>query len=146
MDALDLIVLALRIALVALLYLFLLVVLRLAMAGLAPPRSRSETAADALHLVVLEPGDSALHAGQVVRLADGATLGRAQRANLVVADPTVSAEHARVDRVDRNGWSVTDLGSTNGTHVNDRRVQATAPLADGDVLALGTVRLRVRAR
>jgi pSer/pThr/pTyr-binding forkhead associated (FHA) protein len=43
-------------------------------------------------------------------------------------------------------WLVTDLGSTNGTRVNDVDVNASAPLADGDVLTLGGVRLQVRAR
>jgi hypothetical protein len=145
-DALDVAILLLRIALVALLYLFLFAVLRLSIGGLRRTPRRSSGARDAgLRLVVLEPGTAPLAAGQVINLADGGTLGRADRADLVLADAAVSAEHARVDRLEK-GWVVSDLGSTNGTRVNDRPVKARAKLSDGDVLSVGTVRLQVRTR
>ena len=143
MDLLDLLILALRIALVALLYLFLLVVMRTATRGLRErPAAASEAAA--LRLVVLEPGASTLRTGQAIDLHDGALLGR-QRADLTIADPGVSAEHARITRVGR-AWVVSDLGSTNGTRVNDAPVDGDMPLAHGDVLSLGNVRLQVLAR
>ncbi|MBV9169955.1 MAG: FHA domain-containing protein [Chloroflexi bacterium] len=148
MDALDVAILALRLALVLLLYLFLAVVVRLAARGLnasAPasaPVAAQRTAE--LQLLVEDPASSALPAGGVIGVPDGATLGRAERAGLVLADPTVSAEHARIRRQGRR-WTVADLGSTNGTLINDRRVDREAPLADGDILALGNVRLRVVA-
>lgn len=147
-DAIDLVILLLRIALVALLYLFLLLVLRSAVGGLRRVPSASAPGVvqrEALELLVLEPGRSNLSAGQRMRLGDGATLGRAEHADLVLADPAVSAEHARLDRVGR-AWVVTDLGSTNGTRLNQTHVRGAAPLADGDVLALGAVRLKVVAR
>jgi pSer/pThr/pTyr-binding forkhead associated (FHA) protein len=64
---------------------------------------------------------------------------------VVIADSAVSAEHARVFRVGR-AWVVSDLGSTNGTQVNQTRVQGEMPLAPDDVLELGSVRLKVIAR
>jgi pSer/pThr/pTyr-binding forkhead associated (FHA) protein len=57
----------------------------------------------------------------------------------------VSAEHARVFRVGR-AWVVTDLGSTNGTRVNETAVNGEMPLAATDVLTLGSVRLQVVTR
>jgi pSer/pThr/pTyr-binding forkhead associated (FHA) protein len=63
----------------------------------------------------------------------------------VLADPSVSAEHARLTRVG-HAWVVTDLGSTNGTRVNEAQVSGKASLASGDVLAIGHVRLQVVAR
>ena len=81
-------------------------------------------------------------AGQVIEVRDGATLGRAERAELVVADSAVSAEHARVSRIGRD-WVVLDLDSTNGTLLNDARVAGQTRLNHGDVLALGGVRLKV---
>jgi pSer/pThr/pTyr-binding forkhead associated (FHA) protein len=144
-DVIDLAILALRLVIVALLYAFLVIVLRSAARGLqfATQSSRSERAP--LRLVVLEPGASSLQAGQVVDVEDGTTLGRAQRADLVVEDPSVSGEHARLSRVGR-AWVVADLGSTNGTHVNQSRVSGKTSLAEGDVLAIGMVRLQVVAR
>ena len=139
MDALDILILALRLLLVALLYIFLFVVLRMAYAG------TRATASQRLSLRVVEAGASNLQAGEILNLATGTTLGRGGRADLVLGDTAVSAEHARVDRAGR-GWTVTDLGSTNGTRVNDTVVKGRASLSAGDVLALGTVRLEVVAR
>jgi len=67
LDLLDLAILALRLALVAVLYGFLVVVLRAAGRGLRTARP----AYNAMHLIVLEPGSSALIAGQVITAADG---------------------------------------------------------------------------
>ena len=146
MDWLDLLILALRIVLVALLYLFLLLVMRAARRGLLAPVSNTNTSRSEprhrLRLVVIEAGTSDLTPGQLIEVHDGGTLGRAQRADLVLGDVTVSAEQARVNRVGR-AWVVKDLGSTNGTLVNTTRVSGSVPLAEGDVLGLGGVRLRV---
>ncbi len=154
MDLLDILILALRLALVALLYVFLAMVMRGAVRGLrtAAPRMATPAAQPArpaheaeLRLIVLEAGSSALQAGQVVELPDGATLGRSARGALVIADSSVSAEHARVFRVGR-AWVVTDLGSTNGTQVNETPVNGEMPLAPNDVLTMGSVRLQVVTR
>ena len=140
MDALDVAILALRLALVLVLYLFLVVVVRLAARGLQAESERP--AARQLRLRVLDPGDSGLPRGRVISVPDGATLGRAERAVIVVADPAVSAEHVRLVRSGTR-WIVADLGSTNGTLVNDTPMRDQAALAPGDVLGLGNVRLQV---
>jgi hypothetical protein len=143
LDLLDLAILALRLALVGVLYAFLVVVLRAAGRGLQAARpAPSGRPTVELRLIVLEPGGSGLIAGQVLAASDGATLGRAERAELVVADSAVSAEHARLSRIGHE-WVVRDLGSTNGTLVNDARVNAQTRLHHGDVLALGSVRFTV---
>jgi hypothetical protein len=140
-DLLDLAILALRILLVALLYLFLGLVLRFASRSLrAEPAPRP-----GLRLEVVDAGGAPLAPGDVIDVADGAVLGRTDRADLVVSDATVSVEHARVRRVGRV-WVITDLGSTNGTHLNDSPVSGDTPLAAGDVVRLGNVRLKVLAR
>src|SRR5262245_21603874 len=98
--------------------------------------------AQRLSLRVVEPGASNLTPGAVLQLGDGTTLGRGEQADVVLADPAVSSEHARVDHVGR-GWVVIDLGSTNGTRVNEAIIRGRTRLAAGDVLSLGTVRLEV---
>src|SRR5438105_247149 len=105
--------------------------MRMATRGLEPSSSlRSVTPGTpgALRLVVVEPGASELSTGQTIQVRDGATLGRAARAMVVIADPTVSSEHARINRVGR-AWVVADLGSTNGTRVNQADVKGATPLA-----------------
>jgi pSer/pThr/pTyr-binding forkhead associated (FHA) protein len=73
------------------------------------------------------------------------TVGRAPRADFIVDAALVSRLHCRVvaagERID-----VEDLSSTNGTFINDRRVN-TGQLASGDRLRIGRVELTVeRAR
>lgn len=144
MDLLDVAILALRLALVGVLYAFLFLVMRSAARGLqtAPAAAVVAIRPSRLQLQVLETGVSTLRAGQIIEVAGGATLGRAEHVQVVIADSTVSAEHARILPLGR-AWMVTDLGSTNGTRVNDVPVQAETQLASGDVLALGNVRLKV---
>lgn len=69
-------------------------------------------------------------------------LGREPGCEVRLDTDGVSRRHARVEAVN-DGWRVTDLGSTNGTFVNGRRVSAE-PLADGDELRCGPVRLMFR--
>ena len=64
-----------------------------------------------------------------------AVIGRSRDCDVVVADPNVSRRHAELHR-DEHGWSVVDLGSTNGIKVNGRRVDQ-ALLRDGDRITLG---------
>ncbi len=139
---LDIAILALRLLIVALLYAFLFIVIRTSLRGLAAPPAKVDRAL--LTLVVLDPGSSELASGVAFRVADGATLGRSHGADLVLSDTAVSAEHARLEHTGR-GWIVSDLGSTNGTKVNETTIHGRARLAEGDVLTVGTVQLQVRA-
>lgn len=76
------------------------------------------------------------------------TIGRAtSKANWEVGlqDPSVSRPHARLQLTD-NTWLVHDLGSANGTLVNNTLVtEKGRPLRDGDILTLGATILLFRA-
>ena len=72
------------------------------------------------------------------------TLGRDLSNRWVLADPNVSGHHAVIERSDDGVW-VRDLGSTNGTFVNDAPLDGRRRLAHGDRLRLGPEAvLRVR--
>ncbi len=66
------------------------------------------------------------------------TIGRALENDIVVTSKRVSREHAHVRR---EGWRaiLEDLGSTNGTLLNDERVHAPTELHDGDRIQVGDV-------
>jgi predicted component of type VI protein secretion system len=70
----------------------------------------------------------------------GATIGRSRECDIVLSDSNVSRRHAEL-RPLGDGWSVTDLGSTNGVRVNGRDVRPNEPqpLQPGDRLDVGTV-------
>lgn len=76
------------------------------------------------------------HAGSVVKLTERETiLGRAPENTLRVEGEGVSWKHARVFTIGEH-WFVEDLKSTNGTGLNDRRIQMER-LNDGDRIHLG---------
>lgn len=70
------------------------------------------------------------------------TLGRAVRADFIVEAPLVSRFHCRFTTSEAGQLEVADLESTNGTFVNDRKVQQ-AVLASGDRLRVGRLELSV---
>jgi Protein of unknown function (DUF3662)/FHA domain len=71
-------------------------------------------------------------------------LGRSSGCDIVVDDPNVSRRHAEIRRLGE-GYSLVDLGSTNGTEVNGQRVGETS-LMNGDVIGVGTTRLTFERR
>ncbi|GIU84607.1 MAG: hypothetical protein KatS3mg008_1382 [Acidimicrobiales bacterium] len=82
------------------------------------------------------PGSLLLPDGRRVRLGPGiAMLGRAEDADVRITDPKVSRRHAEIS-LRRDRYLLRDLGSTNGTFLNGRRIDQSA-LVDGDVIRLG---------
>jgi hypothetical protein len=82
-----------------------------------------------------------LEQGRVVALDRGITIGRSEAADLPIVDQFVSHMHARILR--RGAYHfVEDLGSTNGTFLNDRRIEKDAALKVHDSLRIGQTTLR----
>jgi pSer/pThr/pTyr-binding forkhead associated (FHA) protein len=71
---------------------------------------------------------------------DRVVLGRSRECDIRLADTNVSRRHAEVRREDETYWIV-DLGSTNGTELNGRRVEREQ-LSDGDRITLGATDVR----
>jgi len=139
----------LKFCLLAVLYLFFVRVLRAvwsevnappvpAMAPVAAParalRSTAPRPGSAPgRFVVVEPTETK---GQTFDLADELTLGRAGGCGIPLDDTYVSQLHARLFRQDGQIF-VEDMGSTNGTFVNRKKVSAAVPLRRGDRLQVG---------
>jgi len=77
------------------------------------------------------------------RLADAVSIGRSERSTIKLDDSYVSQSHARLYARD-GAWFVEDLGSTNGTFVNDRRVASPLQVRAGDVVRVGKTVLELR--
>jgi pSer/pThr/pTyr-binding forkhead associated (FHA) protein len=73
------------------------------------------------------------------------TIGRAPGNQLVIEDPRVSSDHAKVIRVDDDFWLL-DLGSSNGTFVNEQPVRDVHLLRDGDTIAIGATIVTFKRR
>ena len=75
------------------------------------------------------------------------TIGKAQRyVDVVLQDPSVSRVHMRIFRQENGILAVQDLGSTNGTFINDIPIEPhkSKPLAKGDILRIGAVEYEYR--
>ena len=68
------------------------------------------------------------------------TIGRQSGCTITIRDTNVSREHAQLRRRP-NGWTIRDLGSTNGTKLNGVRVESEQMLANGDVIMLGAMKV-----
>ena len=83
--------------------------------------------------------------GSQIEISDRVTvIGRSSDCNISLSDPNVSRRHAEVRRIG-DGYSLVDLGSTNGTEVNGQRIQETA-LMNGDVIGVGTTSITFERR
>jgi pSer/pThr/pTyr-binding forkhead associated (FHA) protein len=92
-------------------------------------------------LVVLAPPE---RKGQEFNLGEELTVGRASGCGVPLPDDTfVSQLHARVFRRDGSLY-VEDLGSTNGTYLNQKKVTAAVPMRKGDKLQIGRTTMEVR--
>ena len=155
---------ALKFGFIAVLYLFLMWVVRSAMRDLRrseaagvvvepvepPKRRRKDKARDGqpdlragvdprLEVVAalgIEPG----HAFEV---GDGAMLGRSDGADIRIDDPFASSAHARI--FSRGEFMyVEDMGSTNGTYLNGRQIRDAERLKMADVIRIGDSEYRYR--
>jgi hypothetical protein len=95
---------------------------------------------EALSLVVLEP--TAL-AGRHFEVMGEMTIGRAAGCQINLDDTFISQLHARVSP-SGNGVLIEDLGSTNGTYLNQQRVTAPVLGGPGDRVQLGSIVMELR--
>jgi hypothetical protein len=70
----------------------------------------------------------------------GGVIGRSRSCEIVLDDVGVSRRHAEI-RPAADGWTVEDLGSTNGVSVNGRSARGAQPLRPGDRVELGSTEI-----
>jgi hypothetical protein len=151
---------ALKFGFLAVLYLFVLWVARSArrdlrgsdvalageVAGEAPPipadatglYAASSAGADVAHrspqlVVERAPGHEA---GMIYDVDGDLVLGRGEQAEIRLEDPFASSRHARIFE-QGNAVVIEDLGSTNGTYLNEEVLQTPRPLHPGDRVRIG---------
>jgi hypothetical protein len=71
----------------------------------------------------------------------GVTLGRSRQCDITLEDPNVSRQHAEI-RPRGGAWVLTDLGSTNGSLINGRRIDHPEVIKPGDEIEIGTSVIR----
>jgi len=68
-------------------------------------------------------------------------LGRGSQCTIVLEDDMVSRTHAMIQRMDYTQYILIDMGSRNGSFVNEKRLSTPVPLRDGDQLRLGNAQM-----
>jgi hypothetical protein len=153
--ALDPVAVALKFGFLAVLYLFLLWMARSAMKDLRRGSADGAPAAyadDATGMHVASAGlggdgdhgdpklrvetAAGLKAGSAYSLSDGAVLGRGDQADIRLEDTFASSAHARL-APHGEVMVLEDLGSTNGTYLNEEPLRGPQPLHPGDRIRIG---------
>jgi hypothetical protein len=123
--------------------LFFLRVLRLASVQARPIEERSterrRRKSATLVLEYIEPLDMA---GERIDVDQAITIGRSAECDVQLQDTYLSSRHARVAN-DDGELSIEDLGSTNGTYVNQELVKGRVLIERGDIVQVGGVLFEV---
>ena len=152
---LDPVAVALKFGFLAVLYLFLLWMARSALKDLKRGAGAGAGAAyadDATGMHVASAGlggegpggepklrvetAAGLRAGSAYSLAEGAVLGRGDQADIQLEDTFASSQHARL-APHGDVMVLEDLGSTNGTYLNEEPLRGPQPLHPGDKIRIG---------
>ena len=145
--------LALKIAFLVLLYLFIWRIVRTAASDMRLPQEsfilRPGALAGGAIGQSIRPGRLVVVGGEVLQRGEefeldstALTVGRSGENDIAIdADEFASARHVRIEPR-RDGVWVHDLGSTNGTHVNGVRIDRPRKLVTGDVIRVGETELR----
>ncbi len=74
---------------------------------------------------------------------DKYTVGRADDCDVCISAPTVSGHHCTLVKLDDGSYAIEDLGSTNGSKVNDQVLQPgnSVKLNNGDIIQVGSVEI-----
>ncbi len=134
----DVILALLRIIFLGLVYLFVWQVARAigSHLGISVRRRRKEGSR-----VLFVRSDS--QQGQEFEVGDVVVMGRSDETDVVLDDPYASDFHLRLVSQE-SGMVLHDLGSTNGTYVNGRRVSAPTELKRGDSIQVGKTVMEIR--
>lgn len=134
----DVILTLLRIIFLGLVYLFVWQVARAIGSHLGISLKRERREGRRLLMVRSETQQ-----GLEVEVTDATVLGRSDEADVLLDDPYASEFHMRLI-AQENGLVLHDLGSTNGTYVNGRRVTAPTVLRRGDSVQVGKTVMEVK--
>ena len=111
-----------------------------------PRTSRPRAGREANLIVIAHPNQAMLGRRYRVTADNPLEVGRSSETTLSFPDvPSISRRHARLMFADGEVW-LEDLGSRNGTFLNDEPLRESRQLASGDRFQVGTVRLQVPAR
>jgi hypothetical protein len=155
----DFTVLVLKVAFLAILWLFIILIAVVVNADMLGRRQKKAPPAATARPAPAQPRpkpdkkrrgqpwvlaiDSGLQAGDRLQLVPEVHIGRSEGCELVLDDDYVSQTHARLNHRSDGVWILEDLGSTNGTFVNAERITVPTIVGVDDVIRIGEVQMRL---
>lgn len=100
------------------------------------PSSQSDTT-----VLVIVDGKNA---GVTFPLSPFCTVGRAPDNSIVVSDQFISSHHARIYKDKGGEWALEDLGSTNGTYLDEKQIAGPVTIKSGQIIRLGATSFELR--
>lgn len=107
----------------------------------APLLGTRDTAENIAWLVPLEGAMT----GELLQVRTRAVIGVAEGCDIKLYDAAISGRHAEIILSAAGRYRINDLGSRNGTYVNDKQI-ASVELVDGDNIRLGRTTFRFKTK
>ncbi|MBO6003859.1 MAG: FHA domain-containing protein [Aeriscardovia sp.] len=104
------------------------------------PSPVSPSKSDTTVLVIVD----GKNAGMTFPLPPSCTLGRARDNSIVLSDQFISSHHARIYKGKKGEWVLEDLGSTNGTYLDERQIAGPVIIKPGQLMRLGATTFELR--
>lgn len=142
----NILIMALRYIFLALLLVFIFRLVKWMVGDLQQTRRDSsglhgkagQPANDGAKLTVIESGSREFKPGDSLPLGKEKLLGRGETSDILIRDSFASSRHALIFFRDGQYW-LDDLDSTNGTFLNEVKIDQPAVLADGDIIKIGGI-------
>lgn len=104
------------------------------------PSPASPSHSDTTVLVIVD----GQNAGMTFPLLPSCTIGRAPDNSIVVPDQFISSHHARIYKSKKGEWVLEDLGSTNGTYLDEKQIAGPVIIKPGQLIRLGATSFELR--
>lgn len=142
-DSLNKLSLIFKIVIIAVVYIIILIALRIMYKDIKSGGNKRVSRRKTFGLEVLEPGyNENLRRGAVIPINGEVTIGRRDDNSVVLREGYVSGHHARI--FSRNtDYILEDLNSTNGTILNDEKIQKKIYVRIGDEIKIGSAVFKV---
>lgn len=132
---------ALRIIVIAIIYFVILKIGKIMYDDLRVVKKSNKSKVFALELVKCPPGIKQ-SPGSILPLTKNSTIGRSSNNTIVINDPYISSNHAKLT-IDEGRLYIEDLGSTNNIYVNRKKIQGPQEIKKDDIIRIGKVTFKV---
>ncbi len=139
----EVIAMATKYVLTFVIYMFILKIAKLIYLDIKTMTDGEESKATTPHLRLLSSMDQTGQntVTEVFPLKNALTIvGRSLECEIVISDPHISSKHIQINKTGQ-GFTISDLGSVNGTYINDVKLLNPVMLRNGDEILIGVTKL-----